>query len=88
MSYSILLHPKANDFLKTIEKNLQQRLKQKIKELRSNPKKGKKLKQSDFYRLRIGEYRIIYELDLNKEQVTVLFIGHRKNVYDDFSRLI
>ncbi|RLF60025.1 MAG: type II toxin-antitoxin system RelE/ParE family toxin [Thermoplasmata archaeon] len=88
MSYAILLHPKANDFLKTIEKNLQQCLKQKIKELRSNPKKGKKLKYSDFYRLQIGEYRVIYELDLHKEQVTVLFIEHRKNVYDDFSRLI
>jgi mRNA interferase RelE/StbE len=88
MSYAILLHPKANDFLKTIEKNLQHRLKQKIKELRSNPKKGKKMKHSDFYRLRIGEYRVIYELDLNKEQVNVLYIGHRKNVYDDFSRLI
>jgi len=30
MSYAILIHPKANDFLKTIEKNLQHRLKQKI----------------------------------------------------------
>jgi len=88
MSYAILLHPKANNFLKTIEKKLQHRLKQKIKELRFNPKKGKKLKHSDFYRLRIGEYHIIYELDLQKEQVTVLFIGHRKKVYDDFSRLI
>lgn len=88
MSYAILLHPKANDFLKTIEKDLQHRLKQKIKELRSNCKKGKKLKHSDFYRLRIGEYCVIYDLDLNKEQVTVLYIGHRKNVYDDFSRLI
>jgi mRNA interferase RelE/StbE len=88
MSYAILLHPKANDFLKTIEKNLQQRLKQKIKELCSNPKKGKKLKHSDFYRLRIGEYRVIYELDIPEERVTVLYIGHRKNVYDDFSRLI
>ena len=88
MSYAILLHPKANNFLKTIEKKLQHRLKQKIKELRFNPKKGKKLKHSDFYRLRIGEYHIIYELDLQKEQVAVLFIGHRKKVYDDFSRLI
>lgn len=88
MSYAILLHPKANDFLKNSEKNLKHRLKQKIKELRSNPKKGKKLKHSDFYRLRIGEYHIIYELDIPEKRVSVLYIGHRKNVYDDFSRLI
>ena len=88
MSYVILLNPKANDFLKTAEKNLQERLKEKFKELFANPKKGKKLKHSDFYRLRIGEYHIIYELNLTKEQVILLYIGHRKNVYDDFSRLI
>jgi mRNA interferase RelE/StbE len=88
MSYAILLYPKANDFFKTIEEKVQYPLNQKIKELRSNPKKGKKLKHLDFYRLRIWEYRVIYELDIYKEQVTVLFIGHRKNVYDDFSRLI
>jgi mRNA interferase RelE/StbE len=88
MSYEILLHPKANDFLNAAEKKLQQRLKEKIKELTSNPKKGKKIKHSDFYRLRIGEYRVIYELDVYKKQAIVLYIGPRKIVYDDFSRLI
>ena len=51
-------------------------------------KKGKKIKHSDFYRLRIGEYRVIYELDVYKKQAIVLYIGQRKIVYDDFSRLI
>jgi mRNA interferase RelE/StbE len=88
MSYAILIYPKANQFLESVEKNLQEHLKEKLKELRSNPNKGKKLKHTDFYRLQIGEYRVIYELNLYKEQVIVLYIGHRKNVYDDFSRLI
>ncbi|MFB6088786.1 MAG: type II toxin-antitoxin system RelE/ParE family toxin, partial [Candidatus Aenigmatarchaeota archaeon] len=45
-------------------------------------------KGSKFYRLRIGDYRAIYEVDKKKEKVVVLFIGHRKNVYDDFSKLL
>ena len=51
MGYTIFLHPKAHVFLNTTEKDLKQRLKQQIKELSSNLEKGKKLKQSDFYRL-------------------------------------
>ena len=88
MGYSILLHPKAHDFFNTTDKDLKHRLKQKIKELCINPRKGKKLKHSDFYRFRIGEYRVIYELNDHKKQIIILYIGHRKHVYDDFSRLI
>lgn len=59
-----------------------------MKGLSSEPKKGKKLKHSDFFRLRIGDYRAIYEIDNKNERIVILFIGHRKDVYDDFSRLI
>ncbi len=87
MQYAVLLHPKAHDFFKNIDKDLELRLKQKIKELREKPESGKKLKYSDFHCLRIGEYRVIYEIDSLKKQVIVLYIGHKKNVYDNFSRL-
>jgi mRNA interferase RelE/StbE len=46
------------------------------------------LRHSEFWRLRIGDYRAIYEVDRSKEQIVVLYIGHRKDVYDDFSRLL
>jgi len=87
MSYKILLHPKANVFLKNIDVELKNRIRKKLQSLSSDPEKGKKLKYSDFWRLRIGEYRAVYEIDYNNNRVIVLFIGHRKDVYDDFSRL-
>jgi mRNA-degrading endonuclease RelE of RelBE toxin-antitoxin system len=40
-----------------------------------------------FWRIRIGDYRAIYEIVENREMVIVLYIGHRNRVYDDFSRL-
>ena len=88
MSYKILLHPKANNFLENIEVELENRIRKKLRVLSSNPEKGKKLKHSDFWRLRIGEYRAVYEVDHSNNQVIILFIGHRKDVYDDFSRLL
>jgi len=83
-----MLHPKANDFFQNIEKELENRIKLKLKSLIFNPEKGNKLKYSDYWRLRIGDYRAIYEIDYESKQIIVLFIGHRKDVYDDFSRLV
>ncbi|KXB06929.1 hypothetical protein AKJ52_01310 [candidate division MSBL1 archaeon SCGC-AAA382C18] len=88
MSYKILLHPKANKFLEKSDQDLTKRIKEKLKELESDPKKGKVLSGSEFRRLRIGDYRAIYELNKEDEKAIVLFIGHRKNVYDDFSKLV
>jgi mRNA interferase RelE/StbE len=41
----------------------------------------KKLKGSDGYRIRIGDYRVLYTIDTEKEAVSVFAIGHRKEVY-------
>lgn len=35
-------------------------------------------------RIRVGDYRIIYRIDPKKEIVTIVFIKHRKDVYDKF----
>ena len=89
MSFRVLLHPKAAEFLEKAEAHLRDWIKGRLRELRDEPeKKGQKLKYSPFWRLRIGDYRAIYIIDRKKKQVVILFIGHRRDVYDDFSRLI
>jgi len=88
MSYEVLLHPKANDFFKKVEKDLETHIKGKLRLLRTDPEIGTRLKHSEFWRLRIGDHRAIYEIDRVNGRVIVLFIGHRKDVYDDFDRLI
>ncbi len=84
----VLLHPKAKKFLDKLDAQTKERIKNKIKELEKSPKKGSRLKYTNFRRLRIGDYRVIYEVDKTENRVVVLFIGHRKNIYDDFSKLI
>ena len=88
MGYVVLLHPKASRALEDLEKTVGEWIRKKLRELSSKPEKGERLKHSDFWRLRIGEYRAIYEIDYKNQKVIVLFIGHRKEVYDDFSRLL
>ena len=88
MVYKILLHPKANAFLETVGTDLRSRIRDGLLALGPDPKKGTRLKQSEFWRLRIGDYRAIYEIDHEARSVIILFLGHRKVVYDDFSRLL
>jgi len=89
VAFAILLHPKAAKELERLEEDLRTRIKERLRGLKNNPELiGKALKPSDFWSLRIGDYRAIFEIDRAKKQVIVLFIGHRKKVYDDFSKML
>jgi mRNA interferase RelE/StbE len=89
VSFKVLLHPKAARFLEKLDTSLKERIRQTLRELEDSPEtKGERLKYSQFWRLRIGDHCVIYEIDRERSRVIVLFIGHRKDVYDDFSRLL
>ena len=48
------------------------------------PHNCKKLENRDAYRIRIGDYRVIYEINARIITVSVIRIRHRKEVYKDF----
>jgi mRNA interferase RelE/StbE len=86
--FTVLLHPKAAKELEKIEDTTKTRIVERLRDLKDNPERvGKVLRHSNFWSLRVGDYRAIYEIDRTRRQVIVLFIGHRKKVYDDFSKL-
>jgi mRNA interferase RelE/StbE len=88
VTYTVLLHPKAAKELRELDEPMRSRVKEGLKELNTDPvHAGKLLKGSKFWSLRIGDYRAIYEVSDEAERVVVLFIGHRRDVYDDFSRV-
>ena len=88
MVFTVLLHPKAAKELEKIENATKTRIVTRLRDLKDNPERvGKVLRHSNFWSLRVGDYRAIYEIDRTRRQVVVLFIGHRKKVYDDFSKL-
>ncbi|MCH7527388.1 MAG: type II toxin-antitoxin system RelE/ParE family toxin [Planctomycetes bacterium] len=45
------------------------------------PKGSKKLRGVQDYRLRVGEYRVLYSVDDQKRVVEVIAVGHRREVY-------
>lgn len=87
MSFQVLLYPKAAKALQKLDRQIASEVKKKLEKLKNNPNLGKPLKYSNFLSLRIGDYRAIYEIDRKGRRVIVLYLGHRKNVYDDFSKM-
>lgn len=46
------------------------------------PRQAIKLSGAErLYRLRVGEYRIVYEVDIQIKQVTIHYVRHRREVY-------
>lgn len=71
-----------------LPKNVRDSIKKAIKErLQVDPINfGKPLRYNlkGFKRLRIGAYRIIYEVDKDNKSIQINAIRHRKDIYDDF----
>ncbi|MBN4066661.1 type II toxin-antitoxin system RelE/ParE family toxin [Simkania negevensis] len=86
MKYHIEVAEKLKKQLVRLPKKVKARIIAKIDSLAENPRPGgcKKLKgsqRSPFYRVRVGEYRIIDSIEDDVLLILVIDIGHRKEVY-------
>ena len=86
MRYAVALEKSAARFLLRLrDAKLKARLDEAIESLANEPRPPgcrKLAGTSDRYRIRIGDYRIVYRIDDGKVTVLVLVIGHRREVYD------
>ena len=83
--YEIELSEVAKKDLARLEVQVQDRLRLAFKVLSRNPRppKSAKLKGRSGYRIRVGDYRIIYEIFKDRVIILVTRIGHRREVYRD-----
>ncbi len=82
--YKLLIDDKVVKDLQKIDHAWRVKILVSIKtKLVENPYLGKKLvgDLSPYYRLRVGDYRVLYEIIENKVMVIVVKVKHRKNVY-------
>jgi mRNA interferase RelE/StbE len=83
VSYSIEILRAAQKQLSKIERTHQQRIIDAIRELAADPRPSgcKKLSGRPAFRIRIGSFRVIYEIHDKQLLVIVVTIGDRKDVY-------
>ena len=74
----------AEKGIRKLPKETAKRIILKINDLQENPRPVgcRKIVGSDYdYRIRIGDYRVVYEFDEKNGRIIVMAVGHRKDVY-------
>lgn len=88
--YDVYYRPEVREDLDDVPGNMESRIQRTIEErLMTHPHQyGQRLRQSlhNHWRLRTGDYRIVYEIDREEESVIIWAILHRKDVYGEVEK--
>ena len=80
--YEIIFSNKAKKQLFKLEKNIQERIIAALERIRIRPDSFiTKLVGDPGFKLRIGDYRVIMDIDNNNLLILVIKIGHRRDIY-------
>lgn len=81
--YKLLIKPSALKELEAIPRPDRGRVVARIEKLADDPRPQgcEKLSGEDKYRVRQGDYRVVYLVDDRAQEVTIFRIGHRREVY-------
>lgn len=81
--YEIIFSIKAKKQLLKPERNIQERIISALERIRIRPEAFiNKLVGDKGYKLRVGDYRVIMDIDKNSLIILVIKVGHRKNIYN------
>jgi len=82
-NYDLRIKPSAVKELEALQAKDRRRIVNKIQDLASEPRPPgcEKLSVKDRYRIRQGVFRILYEIQEREVTVTIVKIGHRRDVY-------
>jgi mRNA interferase RelE/StbE len=84
--YQIQIAPSAVRQLRKLPQSVQERIVRRVEALAADPRPRGSVKlegEADLYRIRVGVYRVVYQVRDNELIVLVLRVGHRRDVYRD-----
>ena len=83
MKYEIRILHSAEKEMEKLPAATHSRISSRILSLENNPRPrgAKKLSGRDEYRLRVGDYRILYTISDSDSAVTIIAVGHRREAY-------
>lgn len=83
MTYTLLILRRAQKELAHLPTSSYERVRDSIRDLAEDqrPQGCLKLTGREGWRIRVGDYRVVYEIDDQKRSVTILHVGHRREIY-------
>jgi mRNA interferase RelE/StbE len=84
MSYRVEIAPRAAKQIRSLPRSVQDRIFSSLTQLETNPRPPgcrQLAGDSGFYRIRTGDYRIIYTIEDDVLLVLIVKIGHRRDIY-------
>jgi mRNA interferase RelE/StbE len=86
MSYRVEFTLEASTDLESLTSTIQERVLRKIKWMSENfagiSHQGLSANLSSFFKLRVGDYRVIYSSNTEAKSITIHRVGHRREIYD------
>ncbi len=81
--YTLYIKRSAERELDVLPKTIFDRVVKAILALQGSPRprNAKKLRGSDAFRIRIGDYRVLYTVDDDARRIDIVAVGHRRSVY-------
>jgi mRNA interferase RelE/StbE len=82
--YAVFFKPSADKSLRRLPREIQRRIVIAVNDLQDDPRPAGSMKMQgtdELWRIRVGDYRVIYTIQDKKLLVLVLRIGHRRDVY-------
>ena len=83
MKYQIILPKSVQKELDRLPDEIASRILARLASLETNPRPAdvKKLKGRAAWRIRVGDYRVIYEIHDHVLRIIVITVGHRRDIY-------
>ena len=81
MTFQVEFSTQATKFIRNLQTDLKERIKDKFKQISINPFRYLEHYEGDYYKIRIGDYRALLDIDFKKRILLVRIFDKRGRVY-------
>jgi len=81
--YQLVFEKRALEDLNKLDKQIKERIWNKLQDCKEYPFRYlEHLAEIKGFKLKVGDYRVIIDVDFKEQKLTIIKVGHRKNVYE------
>lgn len=82
--FPLLIPPETEEFVRHLHPEVKRKVRSALEEIEQQPQMGKRLTDelTGLFTFRVSHYRIVYDVNLIKEQIEVVDIAKRSVVYE------